>query len=302
MKRIRTPDPTTGIKYHLGLKTNNPSNVKVFTILGQTPNIISGIGSMSKRAGDEEDDRKVGIAHIHFSSPDKGILNDINFEREDMPGLREARLFEGKDLFGMDILREKYNGDLRFVGTTYFKPGMILYIDPDDLDLGRTVDRFSPARALGLGGYHLVVRVNHTIKLGRSRTWETKVETQWQTFGDETDDGKGVIQELCETSMSARYEVAYLGDSQGVKAEELVTAAAWTGGVSGVPRERARDIARRLDKLTSKDLRNLHARLSPEEWLEIQDELRLLNDGSSNRQEANTEVIKELTEIAENEQ
>ena len=300
MKSIRTPDRTTGMKYHLGLKTNNPSNVKVFTILGQTPNIISGIGSMSKRAGDEEDDRKVGIAHIHFSSPDKGILNDINFEREDMPGLREARLFEGKDLFGMDILREKYNGDLRFVGTTYFKPGMILYIDPDDLDLGRTVDRFSPARALGLGGYHLVVRVNHTIKLGRSRTWETKVETQWQTFGDETDDGKGVTHEMCKTSMSARYAVAYLGGPE--RAEEIVEAASQPGGVSGVSEARRRSTARRLDKLTSKDLRNLHARLSPEEWLDIEDELQALNDGSSDRQRANTEVIEELSEIARNEQ
>jgi len=301
MKSIRKPDPTTGIKYHLGLKTNNPSNVKVFTILGQTPNIISGIGSMSKRAGDEEDDRKVGIAHIHFSSPDKGILNDINFEREDMPGLREARLFEGKDLFGMDILREKYNGDLRFVGTTYFKPGMILYIDPDDLDLGRTVDRFSPARALGLGGYHLVVRVNHTIKLGRSRTWETKVETQWQTFGDETDDGKGITQELCETSMSARYAVAYQGGAR--IAMDIVDSTIMGPGSVGTVTERQRKTAtRRLDKLTSKDLRNLHARLSPEEWLEIEDELeRMNNSRTSSRQKANREVIEELTEIAKSE-
>ena len=101
-----------------------------------------------------------------------------------MQGLREARLFEGDSMYALDILREKYNATIRFRGNNFFKPGMMLYLNPASFGsqevLGNSRDLISPARLLGLGGYHLVIRVSHEIDL-TTNVWFTYVDTQWQT-------------------------------------------------------------------------------------------------------------------------
>jgi hypothetical protein len=174
----------------------------VLTIIGQTPSLKLN----RSRSGNQQLDREAKIPHILFAEPDNGLLYNITFQREDMPGLREARLFEGKDMYGLDILREKYNATLEFYGNNFFKPGSMLYIDPGRLNIGNlgyTVDNRSPARLLGIGGYHLVIRVTHQAQVMDNR-WITTVETQWQTFG--YDDGltSRNQEENCTTSILAR--------------------------------------------------------------------------------------------------
>lgn len=177
-------------------------NSKVLTIMGQTPSVKFN----SNRAGNKVADRADKIPHVLFAESDKGLLFNIIFQREDMPGLREARLFEGTDMYGLEILREKYNATLEFYGNNFFKPGTIFYIDPGRLNIanfGYTADGRSPARLLGLGGYYLVIRVTHQLETMDNR-WRTTVDAQWQTFGD--DDGLFARdqEDDCITSITAR--------------------------------------------------------------------------------------------------
>ena len=275
-----------------GLRDRDDLQASCLTIIGQTETVTAAPG----KNGNEDEDKKLGIPHIHFGAPKKGVLVDINFEREDMPGLREARLFEGKDLYGLDILREKYNSDLRCVGTSFFKPGMMIYIDPDDLEMGQTNDVSSPARALGLGGYHLIVRVNHTISRAGKRSWRTQVETQWQSFGDGSGNAKGANSGRCETSMIKRYALAYVSG----EADDRVLGAVYGVGSDASDLERRLAIVtrRRLEQLQERDIRNLHAKLDPSEWKEVSDALNAVYTRGADPEldEAWFDVLDELDE------
>lgn len=184
--------------------TSESLNAKVLTILGQTPNINLGTGT---RTGDKEEDRAKRIPHILYGGATKGLLNDVSFQREDMVGLREARLFEGENMYSLDILREKYNATIRFYGNNFFKPGTFLYLNPATFGaqeaLGSSADLQSPARLLGLGGYHLVIRVSHEVDL-TTNTWYTYVDTQWEAFGDDDRQGTTDDEDECKTSIVAR--------------------------------------------------------------------------------------------------
>jgi hypothetical protein len=132
-----------------------------------------------------ERDRKQNVPHIFFGDSTTGILQHLSFQREDMPGLREARLFEGTNMSGMSMLREKYNAELRLIGTSFFKPGSIFYVDPSPLNLGyATNDVASPSRELGLGGYYFTTRVIHNLDFTSQGHWETRIESKWNSFGD----------------------------------------------------------------------------------------------------------------------
>jgi hypothetical protein len=196
-------------------------NSKVLTIMGQTPSVKFN----SNRAGNKVADRADKIPHVLFAESDKGLLFNIIFQREDMPGLREARLFEGTDMYGLEILREKYNATLEFYGNNFFKPGTIFYIDPGRLNIanfGYTADGRSPARLLGLGGYYLVIRVTHQLETMDNR-WRTTVDAQWQTFGD--DDGLFARdqEDDCITSITARLAIEEAAESGLVEQVEEVS-------------------------------------------------------------------------------
>jgi hypothetical protein len=183
-------------------------NAKALTIISQSPVVDKPVEPANRR----EFDRERNVPHILFGDATNGILQNLSFERIDMPGLREARLFEGERMYndenysGPNIYREKYNASLSLVGTTFFRPGTQFYLDPLPLDLGYAKEVVSPARLLGLGGYYLVVRATHQINLAGSATWETSLDTQWQSFGD--DDGirrsKTKFGDIVVTSLAAR--------------------------------------------------------------------------------------------------
>jgi hypothetical protein len=188
--------------------TSDSLNAKVLTILGQTPNVSFGTGT---RAGNKDEDKEFRIPHILYGGAKLGLLNDVSFQREDMPGLREARLFEGENMYSLDILREKYNATIRFYGNNFFKPGTYLYLNPASFGaqevLGTAADLQSPARLLGLGGYYLVVRVSHEVDL-TTNTWYTYVDTQWQAYGDDDRQGTTDDEDECKTSIVARSQNA----------------------------------------------------------------------------------------------
>ena len=123
---------------------------------------------------------------IVFGETAEGVLKHISFEREDIPGHAEARLFSDRtSVAGNIALREKYNTKIDLIGTTTLLPGSLLYIDPLPLDLGFAKDKNSLARALGLGGMYRVVNLTSTINFdAAANEWETTVNTKWESFSD----------------------------------------------------------------------------------------------------------------------
>jgi len=128
------------------------------------------------------------VPNIIFGQADKGILKQITFEREDIPGHAEARLMTDRDSVASNIaLREKYNVTLEMRGTTSFLPGSVLYLDITPIELGYTNEDNSYAKQLGLGGMYRVVSVQSSLGLdGKGNSWTTRLKTKWESFGDGT--------------------------------------------------------------------------------------------------------------------
>jgi hypothetical protein len=99
-----------------------------------------------------------------------------------MAYIREARyLREGVD--GLLQLGAVYRVTLNMFGNTLFYPGMLLYVNP----FGLGGEDFLPnkpnsiANKLGLGGYHLIEKVNSSITSG---LFKTTVEAMFVYSGD----------------------------------------------------------------------------------------------------------------------
>jgi len=127
-----------------------------------------------------------GTAKIIFGETDRGILKKLTFEREDIPGHAEARLFSDRESMAGNIaLREKYNTSMETIGTTAVSPGSLVFLDPKPLDLGYTGTDGSLAKSLGLGGLYRVVSLTSTLDFsGAGNSWNTKIKTKWESFGD----------------------------------------------------------------------------------------------------------------------
>ena len=203
------------------LSQNSSIYTKPLTIISESP---SAIKPMRNNANRRTVDRSNNIPHIIFGDATNGILQDITFSKIDMPGVREARLLEGsrlyygEDFVGPNILSERYNATLQLIGTTFFRPTSIFYLDPRPLELGYAKNVASPARLLGLGGYYVIIRVVQTLNFVGSATWNTTVETVWESFGDETSIGGSPTKagQLKITSFNGRLAI-----SKDAEREEL---------------------------------------------------------------------------------
>jgi hypothetical protein len=67
-------------------------------------------------------------------------------------------------------------------GMTTFKPGMLIYLDPNSLGVPR--DNYI-ARNLGIGGYYRVVRVSNTSDAGKFETSITAIFEGPESGSDE---------------------------------------------------------------------------------------------------------------------
>jgi len=136
--------------------------------------------------GDELEDRKRGVHHIHIGGR-TGVIKKVSFARTDIQYIRESRfLNQGDD--GLLQLGAVYKATIDMVGNTLWFPGMELYINPlgmGGLELGFPNDSKSAANKLGLGGYHLITRIKSTIAPG---VFNTQVEAQFFYSGDKTAD------------------------------------------------------------------------------------------------------------------
>ena len=142
-------------------QSNNTATVKLI-------GINSGVKTLRGIYGENVTQ---GIANFVVGL-DRGLIKAVSFERVDQPYLREARVAREKS-FGVGQLRELYHANLTLYGNNLLKPGQTIYVEPNRLIFGSPASKKSVARVLGLGGYHLVVDVSHTIGVDG---WETTVK------------------------------------------------------------------------------------------------------------------------------
>jgi hypothetical protein len=131
--------------------------------------------------GKYTEDIKNGVYHFHLGQ-DRGLINDVKFNKVDMAYIREARyLREGID--GLLQLGAVYRASINMFGNTLFYPGMLIYINP----FGIGGEQFLPndsntiANKLGLGGYHLIEKVNSSVGGG---VFKTSIDAMFVYSGD----------------------------------------------------------------------------------------------------------------------
>jgi len=149
----------------LGADTNINDIYNYLLVVPQY-NSISNIGK-----GLYGDDIERGVYHFEYGT-DRGILKSLKFSKTDMQYIREARFFQTNGQDGLMQLGAVYSVDLEMFGNSLFYPGMEIFINP--FSLGG--DEFKPttggsiANKLGLGGYHLITKVNSSISSGKFTT------------------------------------------------------------------------------------------------------------------------------------
>ena len=136
-----------------------------------------------------ERDLSNGLFHVS-TGLDRGLTKTMNFDKTDQPYLREAR-FEQSDSNPELQLSNVYNARVTMYGNNLFFPGGLIYINPRGLgseELGDPGVTNSKANIMGLGGYHMIKQVRHTID---GSGYNTNIEAMHITSGD----GKGSVME-----------------------------------------------------------------------------------------------------------
>ena len=132
--------------------------------------------SLEKSPGVDETKRIMnfgnGIYHFEAGAR-RGLLKNITFAKQDIPGLREARITGDTDN-KEGYLREKYDVNIGMVGNTLFYPGQYVYVNPRLPGASR-----KQAEALGMGGVHFVHEVFHVVE---DKYYQTEIKAIWQAF------------------------------------------------------------------------------------------------------------------------
>ncbi len=118
--------------------------------------VISTDSKRRNLRGNFDDDTRRGIYH-HFLGSACGLVKKIEFQREDQPYLREAKIQRAGAL-GAEQLRELFSANIELVGNNLYKNGSYIYINP--MLIGATQKQLN---YLGLHGYFLVTSVSSEI-------------------------------------------------------------------------------------------------------------------------------------------
>lgn len=155
-------------------------------------------------------DELAELPQLLWGQSTRGIMESVKFERADIPGYAEARLFSDRQSTSNNLaIREKYNATISMVGNTVFLPGSQLNLLPEPLDLGFAEEEGSIARSLGLGGVFVVHRIENQIDMVRG-SWDTQLITKWESSGEEaqTDEATDVEQYCADLAAAAAAEAA----------------------------------------------------------------------------------------------
>jgi hypothetical protein len=108
-------------------------------------------------------DMENGIYHLAIGR-DRGIVKSIQFKRTDYPGVKEHAMTRDENL-GYENLREPYDADVELIGNTLFQNGDLVFLNPLTVGSGAGAlqSRSDIMSRLLIGGYYVVVEVEHTI-------------------------------------------------------------------------------------------------------------------------------------------
>lgn len=146
--------------------------------------------STGKLSREEKEDAKRGIYHL-AAGQDTGFVKSIKFKKTDVKFAKEARMSSEGQTSSSALIIERYNADVTMFGNNLFRPGMMIYINPDSFGIGSaninkqansTIKR-PVGDALGIGGYYRVIKVRNKIESGK---FETELECSWVSNGTGT--------------------------------------------------------------------------------------------------------------------
>ena len=118
--------------------------------------LISTDTNPSSLTANFDDDLARGIYHQYIGSA-CSLLKKVNFKREDMPYLREAKI-QKEGALGPEQLRELYSVSIDMVGNNLYKNGTYVYVSPLLMNTAREQLNY-----LGLHGYYLVTGVKSEV-------------------------------------------------------------------------------------------------------------------------------------------
>ncbi len=128
--------------------------------------------------GNEKLDINRGIYHFYLGS-DRGLVKNIDFVKQSDSQIAlimaERAMTKGDEKIE---LWRNFSANLSLVGNTLLRPGCFIYINPTISGLGDPSKKGSLGRAMGLGGYYMVLRVSNTID---ESGWTTSAEAVWQS-------------------------------------------------------------------------------------------------------------------------
>jgi hypothetical protein len=164
-----------------------PYEYLILNIMDTVPRDLAGTLEPGIR-GDPVGDRTRGILHFTYGM-DRGLLKSAQFSKTNQEYLPEAR-FANEGEFVFNQLANVYDVTFNMIGNSIFKPGMHIYFDPTPMGAGKPwqlqkdsqkkVILRSWSSIMGLGGYHMVTEVAHSIKPGK---FDTSVKARWVTSG-----------------------------------------------------------------------------------------------------------------------
>jgi len=141
--------------------------------------------------GDYKKDAVQGLYHIGFGL-DRGLVKNMKFNKTNQEFLPEAQFASEGGLL-LNQLSNAFDVSIEMVGNNLFKIGQLVYINaepfnagPSWADNGEGAKRTrSWANIMGLGGYHLITEIVHSIS--PSGGFNTTIKARWQSGGTRED-------------------------------------------------------------------------------------------------------------------
>jgi len=153
---------------------------------------------------DEKINAEEGVYHLKIGA-DRGLLKKLSLERESNARIRDANIMraynQGSPSLG--IIQEPYNASIQVYGCSFFQPGQYVYLNPTNIGLGTSLERYSIARRIGIGGFYIITEVSTLLEKG---ILETTLKCIFQDYGylpdsREADDRTDPVQEISMDDM-----------------------------------------------------------------------------------------------------
>lgn len=122
----------------------------------------------------ETGDHSRGIWHYQIGK-DRGIVKTISLSKTDSTGLAEVR-YEQEGYDGLKQLRVLYDVTIKSYLDISAFPGNYIYVEPRGFDIGAQTPDGIDLTQIGIGGYHMIYKTEHTISPG---TAETTIHAKW---------------------------------------------------------------------------------------------------------------------------